>query len=182
MWWRHGVLTLLIIATTANRIILTAIREKHGKESTFYRNSKLISGMLFLIFFVNCLSSIGKWIFGIGMQTKTQASTTFTTNTSFISRPTVLTTILIIIYIALMASAYRRVSISQVLITTTILTAGTHIIHGSTAATVCVGIFSVIVAICFLCDFETMQKPEKRRSKSKLPKKAFSCLLPGPHR
>lgn len=158
-----GILTILIVATTANRMILTAIREKHGKESTFYRNSKLISGTIYLIFFVNCLSAIGRWLFGISTHAKTQVSTAITANADFTARPAVLTTILIIFYIILTATALKRVSMAQSMIAATILTAGIHIIHGSVGATIGVGFFALIVVACCAMELEGESKPKKKR-------------------
>lgn len=48
-----GILTIMIIMITAIRLVLTNIREKHGKESNYYRNMKHISGITCLIIVIN---------------------------------------------------------------------------------------------------------------------------------
>ncbi len=53
-----GILTILIVAITANRMLLTAIREKHQKDSTFYRNAKTISFMVYAIFTINVFAAV----------------------------------------------------------------------------------------------------------------------------
>lgn len=158
-----GILTILIIATTANRMILTAIREKHGKESMFYRNSKLISGTIYLIFFVNCLGAISRWLFGLVMQTKTQIGTTIATNSDFVTRPAILTTILIIFYIVITASALKRVSMAQTIIAAIVLIAGIYIIHGSVGLTIGVGIFAIIVIVAISDGLSSADESETER-------------------
>ena len=137
----RGILSFLIIAFAANRIILTSIRDKYGKESTFYRNSKLISGTIFLVIIVNCLCALGKWIFGFGILAQFQSL-----------NPWMVTAILAIIYIAMMASATKHDKSSLMLIATVILAFGLHIIHSNTTVTCIAAGLSTILAFFLGCE------------------------------
>lgn len=157
-----GILTILIVATTANRMILTAIREKHGKESTFYRNSKLISGTLYLIFFVNCLSSIFRWLLGIGTQAKMQVGDKIAVNTASTTQMWISVAILVIIYIVMMTRADKRCKISSALIATTVLTAGIQIVCKKFWLTAIVALFGLVILCAFV---DCVGEPEEKEHK-----------------
>lgn len=157
-----GILTILVITISANRMILTAIREKHGKTSTFYRNSKNISGTLFLIFFINCVGSFFRWLFRIGMQTGIYGdSSTKTKNTFW---PWIMTAIIIILYIAMLSSALKRLNASLAWIATVILCFGIFIIHHNIIATI---VTIIISGTLSLVAHDEINAPNKKSEAKK---------------
>lgn len=160
-----GILTIFVIATAINRMVLTAIREKHSKESLFYRNSKLISGTLYLIFFINCLGAICRRVLQIGMQTKAQIDTATIENTGSAIRPAVLIGILAIIYVAMISNALKHGRGLQIWIATITLISCVQIILSAPGLTIAVGILAILLALSFCVELESTNYEDSESKK-----------------
>ena len=139
-----GILTILVVAVTANRMILSAIREKHSKDSTFYRNAKTISFMAYAVFFINV----------IGVLLSNAKNGAISIGTVVIETPWAVGMILAIIYIMALVIAASKVKVSIAWIGTVITICGTQLLtqdfdQNITDWTIGIGILTLVISTCW---------------------------------
>ena len=136
-----GILTIFIIVAVILRISLSAIRDKHGKDSRAYRTAKLIVGAMIAIFIVNCIGTLFRRI-GVFIASVSGGVIGFSTDvTNSIIADNVASTIaLVAICAGLIILAFCNDFGTLIWIGWIIATGGVHAIYGNILATCIFGI------------------------------------------
>ncbi len=156
-----GFLTILILLITAGRIILTSLREKHGKDSTRYRLLKGLPTLVCVIYVINMIGYFcKKATAGFGSAVGSVIGAVLATSWIVIS-------LWVVAYLILMGLSFATETIFFSLVGTALAIIGSYAIWHNGFATFMVALITVVIEGGFLaCGIDDFFPHFERKSES----------------